>query len=123
MLDEIMIQIQPLIVNIAVAVLTIVAAYLGIKAKQFLEEKTSADQAKKIIETTCQYINQVYDNLDGPAKYDKAREDILKQLDEKGIKLTDLQLKVLIESTVNSFKSGLTSDDKKDTPQIQDKKE
>lgn len=122
MLDEIMIQIQPLIVNIAVAVLTIVAAYLGIKAKQFLEEKTSADQAKKIIETTCQYINQVYDNLDGPAKYDKAREDILKQLDEKGIKLTDLQLKVLIESTVNSFKSGLTSD-KKDTPQIQDKKE
>lgn len=122
MLDEIMIQIQPLIVNIAVTVLTIVAAYLGIKAKQFLEEKTSADQAKKIIETTCQYINQVYDNLDGPAKYDKAREDILKQLDEKGIKLTDLQLKVLIESTVNSFKSGLTSD-KKDTPQIQDKKD
>lgn len=109
MIDDLMTQLQPLIINAAITILTAVATYVGVMVKNFIQEKVNSEEKKKIVETTCRYINQIYKDVDGPTKFEKAKESIVQQLNEKGINITDLELEVLIESTVNSFKDGLSS--------------
>lgn len=108
MLNELMTELQPVIINAAVVVLTTVASYVGMKIKNIYKEKVDTETKKKVVETTCRYINQLYNDLDGSQKLEKAKENIVDQLNEKGISITELELDVLIESTINSFKEAVT---------------
>lgn len=108
MLNELMTELQPVIINAAVVVLTTIASYVGMKIKNIYKEKVDTETKKKVVETTCRYINQLYNDLDGSQKLEKAKENIVDQLNEKGISITDLELDVLIESTINSFKDAVT---------------
>ncbi|QUN13616.1 hypothetical protein KEC48_03565 [Clostridium sp. C1] len=108
MLNELMTELQPVIINAAVVVLTTVASYVGMKIKNIYKEKVDTETKKKVVETTCRYINQLYNDLDGSQKLEKAKENIVDQLNEKGISITELELDVLIESTINSFKDAVT---------------
>lgn len=123
MIDDLMTQLQPLIINAAITILTAVATYVGVMVKNFIQEKVNSEEKKKIVETTCRYINQIYKDVDGPTKFEKAKESIVQQLNEKGINITDLELEVLIESTVNSFKDGLSSTTTKEPEKIEEKTE
>ena len=49
-------------------------------------------------------MEQIYKDLDGATKLEKAKDNILAQLNEKGISISELELDVLIEATVNGFK-------------------
>ena len=106
MMEELMIQLQPLIVNAAVTILTTIGVWLGAEVKKFLVEKANTEEKRRIIETTCRYVNQLYHDLSGPEKLQKAKDAILQQLDEKGISITELEMDVMIEATVNGFKEG-----------------
>ncbi len=108
MLNELMTELQPVIINAAVVVFTTVASYVGMKIKNIYKEKVDTETKKKVVETTCRYINQLYNDLDGSQKLEKAKENIVDQLNEKGISITELELDVLIESTINSFKDAVT---------------
>ena len=99
MLNELMTELQPVIT---------VASYVGMKIKNIYKEKVDTETKKKVVETTCRYINQLYNDLDGSQKLEKAKENIVDQLNEKGISITELELDVLIESTINSFKDAVT---------------
>ena len=105
-MEELMLELQPLIINAVITIVGAVATYVGVRLKSIFEEKVNTEQKKKIVETTCRYVNQLYKDLEGPAKFQKAKDVILQQLDAKGIIITELELDVLIESTVNSFKDG-----------------
>ena len=106
LLEELMTELQPLIITACVTIVTTVATWLGAQVKTIIKDKVDTQTKKDIIETTCRYVNQVYKDLNGPAKLQKAKEEALMLLNEKGIKITDLELTVLIEATVNSFKAG-----------------
>lgn len=106
-MEQLMNELQPLIINAAVVILTGIAGYVGNAVRKWLKSVADTNEKKKVVETTCKFINQVYKDLEGPKKFEKAKENILEQLNEKGIKITDLELEVLIESTVNGFKDGL----------------
>lgn len=108
MLEGLMSELQPLIVSACVTILTAVASYVGTQIKKVVIEKINTEEKRKVVETTCRYVNQLYKDLDGPSKFEKAKENVLLQLNEKGIGITELELEVLIESTVNSFKQGFT---------------
>lgn len=108
MLNELMTELQPVIINAAIVVFTTVASYVGMKIKNIYKEKVDTETKKKVVETTCRYINQLYNDLDGSQKLEKAKENIVDQLNEKGISITELELDVLIESTINSFKDAVT---------------
>ena len=124
MIENLMTQLQPLIINAAITILTAVATYVGVMIKNFVQDKVNSEEKKKIVETTCRYINQIYKDVDGPTKFEKAKENILQQLNEKCINITDLELEVLIESTVNSFKDGLNSKTKEESKEkTEDKKD
>lgn len=106
-MEEFMAQLMPAVISIAITCLTAVATYVGNAVKKYFEEKANTETKRKVVETTCRYVNQIFADLDGPSKLEKAKENILLQLNEKGVPITDLELDVLIESTVNSFKEAV----------------
>lgn len=105
-MNELMTELQPIIMNAAVVILTAIGSYVGLKVKTFIKEKADTDAKKKVVETTCKYVEQIYKDLDGAAKLEKAKDNILEQLNEKGITISELELDVLIEATVNGFKDA-----------------
>lgn len=106
-MEDLIAQLMPSVISIAVACLTAIAGYVGNAIKKYIEEKANTEMKRRVVETTCRYVEQIFKDLDGPSKLEKAKENILLQLKEKGVPITDLEMNVLIESTVNSFKDAV----------------
>ncbi len=109
MLEQLMTQLQPVIISICVTILTAVGTYIGTKIKQVYTDKVNTDIKEKIVYNTCRYVNQLYNDLEGPAKFETAQKEIVEQLNQRGIKITELELKVMIEAAVNGLKSGMST--------------
>ena len=84
-------------------VVTAIAGYLGIVVKnlvqKYLNDKTKRDVAK----TAVQFVEQVYKDLHGDEKLMEAMKAASAMLAEKGITITELELKVLLEAAVAEF--------------------
>lgn len=94
-------------VTILYSILTAVASFIGLKLKELYEKYINDKTKKDVVNTVCGAINQLYSNLNGPEKLDKAIENITAVLNEKGITISDVEMRMLIESTVYSFKTSL----------------
>lgn len=83
--------------------ITAIFGWFGIVAKnlvtKYLNDKTKLDVAK----TTVRYVEQVFKDLHGEEKFNKALEAASEMLAEKGITVTNLELRVLIEAAVAEF--------------------
>lgn len=123
MLDEIMLELQPLIVNAAVVIITTVATAAGTWVHSWIKKKVDTEEKKKVVETTVKYVNQVYKDLNGDEKLQKAQEAIVEQLNEKGVKITELELRVMVEAAVNTFKDAVVDGKVDNTPAIEEKSE
>ena len=123
MLDEIMLELQPLIVNTAVVIITTVATAAGTWVHSWIKKKADTEEKKKVVETTVKYVNQVYKDLNGDEKLQKAQEAIVEQLNEKGVKITELELRVMVEAAVNTFKDAVVDGKVDNTPAIEEKSE
>lgn len=98
----------PQILDLAFEIFLFVAT-IGIGyAINFFRKKTTAEQ-RKIIEDVIRegvlFAQQVYKHLDGPAKFDKAVEQIVIVLKEKGLKISEAELKLLLEATLKRLKA------------------
>ncbi len=78
-------------------------SYLGLKIKTSIEKYEKDRIKKRIVEDSVKYVEQVYKKLSSEKKYAKAEENILILFKENNISVTDLELKVLIESACNEF--------------------
>ena len=85
------------------AIITAIAGYIGIALKhlvtKYLNDKTKLSVAK----TAVQYVEQVYKDLHGDDKLNAALAAASEMLAEKGITITDLELRVLIEAALAEF--------------------
>ena len=85
------------------AIITAIAGYIGIVIKnlvtKYLNDKTKLSVAK----TAVQFVEQVYKNLHGEEKLVEALAAASEMLLEKGISVTELELRVLIEAAVAEF--------------------
>lgn len=96
--------------EIMYAVITAIAGYLGVVIKnlctKYINDKTKAAVAK----TAVQFVEQVYKDLHGEEKLNEALSAASGMLAEKGIVVSDLEMRVLIEAAVaefnNAFKKG-----------------
>lgn len=89
--------------TILYAVLTAIAGYVGIVIKN-LYEKFINDRTKKTIVKTCvQAVEQLYKELHGEEKYDKVVEAVTEMFNERGITITEIEMKMLIEAAVGEF--------------------
>lgn len=99
-------------VTILYSILTAVASFIGLKLKELYEKYINDKTKKDVVNTVCGAVNQLYQDLNGEDKLNKAIENATAVLNEKGITISDIELRMLIESTVYSFKTSLVSDNK-----------
>ena len=95
---------QPYLMEIIVTILTAIATYIGTKIKKIYEEKVNDDTKRKVVSTVVKAVEQLYKDLNGEEKLEKAQENIVEMLNEKGIMITELEMNMLIEEVCNSFK-------------------
>lgn len=103
---------QPYLLEIIAAILTSVAAFIGVKIKKVYEEYVNTKTKKEIVECTVKYVEQVFKELHGEEKLNKAKDKALEWLNEKGIKVSDTELEILIEASVNGFNNGIKESSK-----------
>ena len=65
-------------------------------------------------------LEQLYRDLSGPEKLEKAKEGIVEMLNEKGIPISEMEMDLLIESVVQEFNQGVKGEHKtEESPEAQ----
>lgn len=89
--------------EILYAIITAIAGYLGVVIKnlctKYINDKTKASVAKTVV----QFVEQVYKDLHGDDKLKLALSTASDMLAEKGITVSDLEMRALIEAAVAEF--------------------
>ena len=89
--------------TILYAILTAIAGALGMWIKKVYTEVVNTKNKERIVKVCVQAVEQLYKDLHGEEKYNKVVESVVQMLEEKGITITELELKMLIEATVGEF--------------------
>jgi lipoate-protein ligase A len=89
--------------TILYTVFTALAGYLGIAVKNLYQKYINDKTKKEVVQTCVQAVEQLYTDLHGEDKYNKVVESVSEMLGEKGVSITDIELKMLIESAVGKF--------------------
>lgn len=94
------------------AILTAVASALGVLAKKLWDktvgDKIKEDTKKDVAKIVVRYVEQVYKDIHGKEKLDKALEAFSEMLSQKGITISDLEMRVYLESALASFNNAFT---------------
>lgn len=83
--------------------LTAIAGFIGTQIKRLYEKHINTDRKRKVVETCVKAVEQLYRDLDGAEKLEKAKENIFAMLTQDGIEITELEMDMLIESVVAEF--------------------
>lgn len=97
--------------TILYAVLTAIAGWLGIEIKKHYTRWVNTREKKEVVSTVVKAVEQLYWQLGGDEKLVKATEAASQMLAERGINITELELRYLIESSVAEFKHSFNKDD------------
>ena len=84
--------------------LVALAGYLGMVIKKLVEKHLKNKTAKSIAKTVVQAVQQMYKDLNGSEKLDKAMEAFSDMLAEEGIHISEFKMRMLLESAVGEFK-------------------
>lgn len=106
-MDELILNI---VYNILVVIITIASGYLvawlrkklGVEKMREIQNELSLKQ--ELSEAAVRFAEQAYKDLRGPDKYHIAAEWLARVASEKGIKITDDEVKGLIESSLRLMK-------------------
>ena len=84
-------------------VITSIAGYIGIVVKNLYKKHVDDQTKKDVVKTVVQSIEQIYKDLHGEEKLNAALASASEMLGEKGIFVSDLEMRVLIEAAVSEF--------------------
>lgn len=99
-------QIMPSLVDFIAVVVGVGLMYLGQCVKKLYNKYVDDETKKQVVNSTVQYVEQVYQDIHGEEKLEKALERASKLLQEKGITISNTELETLIESAVCGFNDG-----------------
>lgn len=85
------------------AAMTALGAWVG----RIYKEKVNDETKRKVVRTCCKAVEQLYRDLKGEEKYDKAVEGIVAMLQEKNITITELEIKMLVEEVCADFNEAV----------------
>lgn len=94
------------LIGLVVTSITALASYIGVTLKKVFEKRVNTKIKKDVVRTVVTAVEQLYKDLHGEEKYNKAVEAVSQMLEEKGIKITELEIRMLIESAVNEFNNS-----------------
>lgn len=89
------------------SVIAILFGVLGAKIKRLYTDKVQDETIKTVVDSVVKWVQQVYYDLDGQGKLEKALERASQTLKEKGITVSKSELNTLIESAVYGLKQGI----------------
>ena len=85
------------------AALTAIAGFLGAQIKKRIDRVTADEEKRKAVETVVKAVEQMYQDLHGTEKLEKAKENILAILQSKDIAISEVEMDMLIEACVAEF--------------------
>ena len=100
--------------QIMYAIITAIAGYVGIVVKNLVTKYLNDKTKKEVAKNAVQFVEQVYKNLHGEDKLAEALVAASEMLAEKGITITELELRVLVEAAVAEFNKAFEK--KTETP-------
>ena len=109
--NEILNQFIQILLPILATFLTGLFTYIGTRLKKIYEEKVNNETAKIVVENAVRYVEQVYKDLHGEEKLEKAMEQVSQVLVSKGISISDAEIYMLIESAVYGLNEGWLKDE------------
>lgn len=121
-MNELLQAVTPALLTLLVAIIGYLANIAGTQAKRVADKyaiKTKLDANRTIVDLSVKYVQQVFKEADGATKYNEAKNKALEIMSEKGIKVTDAELNMLIEASVANFKKGMTETVTLEAPSIQ----
>ena len=95
--------------SIIMSILTTIATVLGFLIKKLYNKVVTDKTKESVAKTVVKAIQQLYYDLSGEEKLQKAIESATEMLAEKGITITDLELRMLIEAAVAEFKDAFNN--------------
>lgn len=95
-LTEIINAIMPYVITIVTAIL----GYVSVAIKNKIAKKLDTQVKEDVAKLTVQYVQQVYEALSGEEKIAKAMEQASLLLQNKGINISEVELRMLLESAV-----------------------
>ncbi len=105
------------IMQIIAAIVAGIAAWLGLVFKKLYQKHINTQTKKDVVYTVVQAVEQIYKDLHGEEKLNKALEAASEMLKAQGITVTELELKMLIESAVGEF-NGVFAGDTETAPAV-----
>lgn len=105
--------------QILFAVLTTIAGYVGIAVKRLYHKYINDRTKKEIVKIAVQAVEQLYKELHGDEKLEKALMYASDMLNTRGIDVSAVELRLLAEAAVGEFNDAFKSG--KIKPQIEDK--
>ena len=96
--------------TILYALLTGIAGYIGIFIKSLYTKHINDKTKKDVVKTCVQAVEQLYKDLHGEEKYSEVVKSASEMLELKGITISELEIKMLIESTVAEFNDAFYKD-------------
>ena len=110
-------------VSILWTIVCTVATILGALVKKTYTKYVNDQTKKEVVNTVVMAVQQLYSNLGGAERLQKALEAASEMLNEKGISITDLELRMLIESAVGSFNDAFNKEEEKEVEEAEEEAE
>ena len=105
MMQQIMSEV---LIPILATAITAVAGYIGLQIKAMYKKHIDDKTKESVVKTVVKAVKQLYKDLNGEEKLAKAIENITAMLSEKGITISELEIRMLIESAVEEMKETAT---------------
>lgn len=94
--------------TILYSIVTAIAGYIGIVVKNLYTKYINDKTKQSVVKTVVMGVEQIYKDLHGEDKLNKALDSASEMLCEKGITVTDLELRMLIEAAVGEFNEAFS---------------
>ncbi len=96
--------IEPAVISLLATVITVVFSYLGVELKKLYQRYVDTAEKKQIITDVVHFVEQVYKDDHGADKLQRALNQASLLLAGKGIKVSQEELRTLIEAAVHGLK-------------------
>lgn len=85
------------------AIITTIAGVVGGRISKYYEIKANTAAKKRVVEECVAMAEQLYHDLCGAEKKERAADAIVERLNQEGIPITALELEHMIEAAVAAF--------------------
>lgn len=85
------------------AFITAIAGYIGIAIKNLYKKYVNDKTKKEVVKNCVLMVDQIYKDLHGLDKFNMCFDNVVNVLNEKGITISELEARCLIESAVREI--------------------